>query len=175
MIRTYEVLYIVKPTIVDEEVGEIIDALANVATENGGKVLSKGKWDRRKLAYEINEYKDGVYCLMYVEAEGNMPAVIYREFRINDDILRGIVTVVDTRFVDASKIETPKPTVDDKDSSNIKPGAVILSDAEIDGIKTGEVLISEKRIETVEEPTPVEETATETKSTEEVETKDSEE
>lgn len=171
MIRTYEVLYIVKPTIVDEEVGEIIDALGNIATENGGKVLAKGKWDRRKLAYEINGYKDGAYCLMYVEAEGNMPAVLYREFRINDDILRGIVTVVDTRFVDASKIETPKP-VDDKDSSNIKPGAVTLSEAERDGIKAGELLAAEKKIEkTVEaaEDTVAEDNA------EPVETKDSEE
>ena len=171
MIRTYEVLYIVKPTIVDEEVGEIIDALANVAAENGCKVLAKGKWDRRKLAYEINGYKDGAYCLMYVEAEGNMPAVLYREFRINDDILRGIVTVVDTRFVDASKIETPKP-VDDKDSSNIKPGAVTLSEAERDGIKAGELLAAERKIEkTVEaaEDTIAEDNA------EPVETKDSEE
>ena len=175
MIRTYEVLYIVKPTIVDEEVGELIDALATVAAENGGNVLSKGKWDRRKLAYEINGYKDGVYCLMYVEAEGNMPAVLYREFRINDDILRGIVTVVDTRFVDTTKIETPKPTLDDKDSSNIKPGAVILSEEERDGIKAGEILASEKRIETVENDTPEEAPAAETEATEEVETKNSEE
>ena len=99
-----------------------------------------------------------------------MPAVLYREFRINDDILRGIVTVVDTRFVDASKIETPKP-VDDKDSSNIKPGAVTLSEAERDGIKSGELLAAEKKIETVE--TNIEPAAED--NAEPVETKDSEE
>ena len=108
---------------------------------------------------------------MYVDGEGNMPAVLYREFRINDDILRGIVTVVDTRFVDASKIESPKPT-DDKDYSNIKPGAVILSEEERDGIKAGELLAAEKKIEVVE--TKEEEPVIEEK-TEPVETKDSEE
>ena len=151
MKRTYEVLYIVKPTVVDEEISEIVEALANVAAENGGNVLSKGKWDRRKLAYEINGYGDGVYCLMYVEAEGNIPAVLTREFRISDDILRGIITVVDTRFVDTQKIESPKVQVEEpKDTVAVKPGAVIPTEEEREKIKAGELTVTEKATEAVE-------------------------
>ena len=161
MKRTYEVLYIVKPTIIDEEVGEIIEALANVATENGGNVLSKGKWDRRKLAYDINGYKDGVYCLMYVEGEGNLPAEIYRIFRINDDILRGIVTVVDTRYVKTDKIESPKAVVEDKDakeSSAAKPASVTFTEEELKGMASGEIVAGEKKLDKVEEEPATEET-----------------
>lgn len=159
MKRTYEVLYIVKPTIIDEEVNEIVDALANVATENGANVLSKGKWDRRKLAYEINGYKDGVYCLMYVDAEGNIPAVLTREFRINDDILRGMITVIDTRYVDTTKVESPKPFVQNQENESVvKPSAVVPTEAELEGFKAGELTATEKATEVVEE--------TETKSEE---------
>ena len=152
MIRTYEVLYIVKPTILDDDVTEIVDALASVAEENGAKILSKGKWDRRDLAYEINGYAKGcVYCLMYLEGEGNIPAVITREFRINDDILRGMVTVVDTRFVDTSKIEGPKQNAEKKESAAPKPSAVIGTEEEREGMKAGEIAVTEKGAEVVEE------------------------
>ena len=153
MKRTYEVLYIVKPTIIDEEINGIIEGLGNVAAENGAKVLSAGKWDRRRLAYEINGYKDGVYCLMYLEAEGNIPAVITREFRINDDILRGMITVVDTRFVDVTKIESPKAQFQaaEENKETVKPEAVIPTQDELDQFKSGELTATEKTTEVVEE------------------------
>ena len=155
MKRTYEVLYIVKPTIIDEEVTEIVNALADVATENGGNVLSKGKWDKRKLAYEINGYNDGVYCLMYVEAEGNMPAVLTREFRINDDILRGIITVINTKYVDTSKVERPVYQ-EEKETLAAKPGVVIPTEEEREKIKAGELTVTEKSTAAVEETAPAE-------------------
>lgn len=158
MKRTYEVLYIVKPTVIDDEVTEIVDALAAVAEENGGKVLSKGKWDRRKLAYEINGYNDGVYCLMYVEAEGNIPAVLTREFRINDDILRGIITVVDTRFVATDKIAAQ---ANEKETNNLKPNTVIPTEEERQKMKDGEMTVTEKATETVETAPETEEESSE--------------
>lgn len=150
MKRTYEVLYIVKPTIIDNEVDEIVAALANVATENGATVISSGKWDRRKLAYEINGYKDGVYCLMYLEAEGTIPAVITREFRINDDILRGMITVVDTRYVDVTKVEGPKAHVEERETISVKPEAVIPTETELEQIQSGEASANEKKIEVIQ-------------------------
>ena len=160
-------LFIVKPTIIENEVNDIIDALANVIAENGGNVLAKGIWDTRNLAYEIKGYNKGVYCLMYVEAEGNIPAVITREFRISDDILRGIINVVDTRYVDTTKIEGPKvPVQEPKESANIKPNAVELTDEEREKVKAGEVTVTEKATEAVEE---AESEATETETTESVE------
>ena len=157
MKRTYEVLYIVKPTILNDDIDEIVEALANVAKENGANVLSCGKWDNKELAYSINGYKNGVYCLMYVEGEGNIPAVLYREFRISDDILRGIVTVVDTRYVNTSKIEKPAAVEERKDV--VKPEAVIPSNEELEKLSTGEAAANEKKIEIAEETPATEEVA----------------
>jgi len=139
MKRTYEALYILKPTLLDEEVNEFIDSMVSLATENGAEVLSKGKWDKRRLAYEINHYKEGIYCLMYVIAEGNIPAVLTRAFRISDDVIRGMITVVNTKYVDTSKIERPKALVEETRETVVPaPVAVIPDQAELEQVKTGE-------------------------------------
>ena len=107
MSRTYEALYILNPALTDEEITEFVDMIGGVVEQNGGTVLAKGKWDKRKLAYEINHFKEGTYCLMYFDAEGTVPAMVNRAFRINDDVIRGMITLVDKQDVDTTCIKCP--------------------------------------------------------------------
>ena len=54
----------------------------------GGKVEKAEKWDRRKLAYEINGHKEGNYVVMLFEAEPSLPHELDRQMRISDDVIR---------------------------------------------------------------------------------------
>ncbi|MFZ3373382.1 MAG: 30S ribosomal protein S6, partial [Desulfitobacteriaceae bacterium] len=67
--RAYEVLYIIRPDLDDETLTTNVDKFAEVVSNNGGAELSVDKWGKRRLAYEINDFKDGTYILMNFNGE----------------------------------------------------------------------------------------------------------
>lgn len=86
--RKYEAFYIVKPDLSDPEVQKIADRYKGVVEQNGGNVESASKWDKRKLAYEINGFKEGNYVLMHFDSPANTPAELSRLLGISDDVIR---------------------------------------------------------------------------------------
>jgi small subunit ribosomal protein S6 len=86
--RKYEAFYIVKPEITDADVQKIADRFKGVVEEKGGSVENAAKWDKRKLAYELNGYKEGNYILMHFEAPAALPKELNRLMQISDDIIR---------------------------------------------------------------------------------------
>lgn len=84
----YESMYIVKPDLTDADVKKIADRFKTLVEEKGGSVESAEKWDKRKLAYEINGFKEGNYVLMNFECDSTVPAELSRLMGINDDIIR---------------------------------------------------------------------------------------
>lgn len=88
MNRKYEAFYIVKPDLDDAGVQKIADRFKSVVTDKGGSVESAGKWEKRKLAYEIEGHKEGNYVLMNFEADGQVPQELSRLMRISDDVIR---------------------------------------------------------------------------------------
>lgn len=86
--RKYEAFYIVIPALSDSEVQAIADRFKGVVETQGGTVESAAKWDKRKLAYEINGHKEGNYVLMNFESEAKVPAELNRQMRNSDDIVR---------------------------------------------------------------------------------------
>jgi small subunit ribosomal protein S6 len=86
--RKYEAFYIVKPELTDAEVQKIADRFKGVVEQNGGSVESAGKWDKRKLAYELNGFKEGTYILMHFEAPAAAPAELKRLLGISEDVIR---------------------------------------------------------------------------------------
>ena len=86
--RKYEALYIVKPDIDDAAVQKIAERFKSVVEDQGGSVERAEKWEKRKLAYEIDKFKEGNYIIMNFEAGANTPAELNRLMRISDDIIR---------------------------------------------------------------------------------------
>lgn len=88
MSKSYEAFYIVNPSLADSEVQAIADRFKGIVEEQGGTVDKAAKWDKRKLAYEINGHKEGNYVLMTFEAGPKVPAELDRRMRISDDVIR---------------------------------------------------------------------------------------
>lgn len=86
--RKYEALYIVSGALNDSEVKAIADRFKNTVETQGGQVDKAEKWEKRKLAYEINGHKDGNYIIMHFDAESKVPAELSRQMRISDDVIR---------------------------------------------------------------------------------------
>lgn len=84
----YEAFYIVPAAMSDDEVQKVADHFKDVVEKNGGTVESAAKWEKRKLAYEIEDHREGNYVLMNFDAPGEVPAELNRLMLISDDIIR---------------------------------------------------------------------------------------
>lgn len=86
--KHYEVLFIVKPTLQDDEVKIKVDFVKEVITKNGGEIAAVVEMGTRKLAYKIDKYERGVYFVIYFTAPTKLIAELVRNLRINEDIIR---------------------------------------------------------------------------------------
>ena len=95
--RNYEVLFIVKPTLTDDEVKTKVDFVKEIITKNGGNIASVIEMGARKLAYKIDKYERGVYFVIYFTAEPNLIAELVRNLRITEDIIRFLTVKYETK------------------------------------------------------------------------------
>lgn len=105
--KSYEAFYIVRPDLTDSEVQKIADKFKVIVTDNGGTVASAGKWDKRKLAYEIAGLKEGNYILMNFTAAPTVPAELNRLMRISDDVIRHMI-LADEKASALTEVPTTK-------------------------------------------------------------------
>ena len=92
----YEILYIIRPDLNDDVKKELVERFDSIIKDNGSEIVESKDWAKRRLAYEINDYKEGIYHLINVEASD---AKAIDEFdrlaRINRDILRHMIIKVE--------------------------------------------------------------------------------
>ena len=66
MNRTYELMFIVRPDMTDEDLDKLISMLQSVVPASGGSVKTVEKMGKRRLAYTVRRFHDGIYLLMAV-------------------------------------------------------------------------------------------------------------
>ena len=87
----YEIMYIVRPNIEDEAQKALVERFNNVLTEQGAEITNVKEWGKRRLAYEINDFRDGQYMLVNVSAKPEAVQEFDRLAKISEDIIRHIV------------------------------------------------------------------------------------
>lgn len=91
--RHYEAMYIVDADLAEDQLTPVIEKYQKVVTDMGGVVGETGRWEqgRRKLLYEIEGRREGMYILMNFEANADVPLELDRIFRISDDCFRHMI------------------------------------------------------------------------------------
>lgn len=88
--RKYEIMYIVE-TANEELIETIVTKFDKLLVDNGATIEKTDRWGKRRLAYEINDLKDGYYVLITFEAEAAVITELDRVMRITDGILRHMI------------------------------------------------------------------------------------
>ena len=86
--RKYELMSVFKPNLDTEEVEKIIEKINSVITDFGGSVESVDKAGRKKLAYDIQNFRDGYFATTILSLPADKVAEFKRQLRLNDNILR---------------------------------------------------------------------------------------
>ncbi len=86
--KNYELMTIFKPNLDAEEVDKLIEKIDSIIVDFGGKVESTDKVGRKKLAYEIQNFRDGFFATTILALPADKVAEFKRQLRLNDNILR---------------------------------------------------------------------------------------
>ena len=100
MIRTYETVFITLPTLTDDEEKVVVDALTAVVTEGGGVFAANDRMGRRRLAYPIKKFEDGVYTRFLYDSDSGVPKELDRRLRISDKVIRHMTVSMELDWAD---------------------------------------------------------------------------
>lgn len=89
--RNYEVMYIVRPDIEQEQLDSEVAKYQGVIENGGGQITHHEVLGKRRLAYEIQKYREGVYVLVNFEAPTQVVQELERMMKISDDVIRYLV------------------------------------------------------------------------------------
>ena len=105
MQRLYEVMFIVRPDVEDEEADKLIEGLSNTVKTGGGVVKSAEKMGRRKLAYQVRKFNDGNFILFTIEATGAVVLELERRLRVTEQVIKFITVRIDEEEKRLAKVK----------------------------------------------------------------------
>ena len=95
MDRFYEVMFIVRPDVLEEDLDKLVENFSGTVTAGGGAIRSVEKLGRRKLAYTVRKFNDGNYVLLTIDADGPLVAELERRLRVSEPVIKYITVRMD--------------------------------------------------------------------------------
>ncbi len=89
--RKYEIMYIIRPTVLEDDRKLLIEELHKIFTDTGAEILDVNEWGMRDLAYEIQKHRKGYYVVLTVNTEEEARAEFDRVVKIKEDIIRHLI------------------------------------------------------------------------------------
>ena len=108
--RQYELVYILPPETTEQQAGELHEQIAATVTRMNGQIEKTDNWGRRKLAYEIGHFKEGVYVLEVINGTGELMKELDRRLKVIDQVLRHMVVRVDEEKSVVERTRTKRQT-----------------------------------------------------------------
>jgi small subunit ribosomal protein S6 len=101
--RNYEMMFIVRPDVADDDVQKLITQMEGVVAGAGGKVDKVEKMGRRRLAYRVHKQREGFYVLFYVQGSGDTVREFERRLKVTDTVIKHLTICTDDILQRAAK------------------------------------------------------------------------
>jgi small subunit ribosomal protein S6 len=98
-------MFIVRPDMTDEDLDKLISTLQSVVPTSGGNVVKVEKMGKRRLAYTVRRFHDGIYVLMIVEGGGAVIHELERRLRVTEPVIKFLTVRVDEEQKRLAKIK----------------------------------------------------------------------
>ncbi len=90
--RRYELMLVLRPDVADDRAQAVIDRTTRGIVAAGGSIVKVAPWGRRRLAYQIDRYREGSYHIILFEAPSDAIVEMERTLQITEEVLRHLVT-----------------------------------------------------------------------------------
>src|ERR1035437_9644374 len=105
MQRTYEVMFIVRPDMTEEDHDKLVGTLEGHVATAGGTVKNVERMGKRRLAYVVRKFQDGIYVLLTLEGDGAMVKELERRLRVTEPVIKFITVRVDEEQKRMAKVK----------------------------------------------------------------------
>src|SRR5256714_14307080 len=105
MNRTYELMFIVRPDMTEEDQDKLIPTLETAVTSSGGQVKTMEKMGKRRLAYAVRRFHDGMYMLLTFEGSGGLVHELERRLRVSEPVIKFLSVRIDEEQKRLNKIK----------------------------------------------------------------------
>lgn len=119
MNRSYEVMFIVRPDMVEEDLNKLISTLDSSVSSAGGTAKTE-VWGKRRLAYKVAKFNDGIFVLMMIEGPGALVHEVERRLRVTEQVIKFISVRTDEEL---KRLDKVKKLRDAKKKTSAMPAA----------------------------------------------------
>jgi small subunit ribosomal protein S6 len=104
--QLYESIFIVRPSLSDEDTSKLIDKLKGVI-EKSATVLKFENWGKKKLAYEVKRERKGTFVYLNFQSKGDLISELERSYRLEDSVIKFLTVRMEQPTAPASISEVP--------------------------------------------------------------------
>ena len=126
MNRTYELMFIVRPDMTEEDQDKLISTLETAVTSSGGLVKSVEKMGKRRLAYIVRRFHDGLFILLTFEGSGGLVHELERRLRVTEPVIKFLSVRIDE---EQKRLDKSKATKDSRRKASATPAPVAAETA----------------------------------------------
>ena len=105
MNRTYELMFIVRPDMADEDLDKLVSHLETTVTSAAGTVKSVDRMGKRRLACVVRKFREGIYVLMTIEGAGTVIHELERRLRVTEQVIKFLTVRIDEEQKRLDKIK----------------------------------------------------------------------
>jgi small subunit ribosomal protein S6 len=120
MNRTYELMFIVRPDMADEDLEKLISTLESTVTSAAGSIKSIDRMGKRRLAYVVRKFREGLYILMTIEGAGTVVHELERRLRVTEPVIKFLTVRIDE---EQKRLDKIKKLRDAKKKVSAQPAA----------------------------------------------------
>jgi small subunit ribosomal protein S6 len=124
MNRTYELMFIVRPDMTDEDLDKLVSTLQSVVPASGGTVQRVDKMGKRRLAYTVRRFHEGIYILMVIEGGGAVIHELERRLRVSEPVIKFLTVRTDE---EQKRLDKIKQLRDSKKKVSAQPAAPVAA------------------------------------------------
>jgi small subunit ribosomal protein S6 len=102
-VRQYETGFVLSPTLSEEETTQFVQQMAEVIGQKKGRMVKQDIWGKRRLAFPIKRFQEGVYVFFTYEGGGDISTELERRFKQTDSVIRFMTVLRDPRDLTGRK------------------------------------------------------------------------
>lgn len=92
---SYELMYIVRPTVDEDTLARVNERVDKFITNAGGTIVKREEWGKRRLAFPIAKFTEGIYSVLQITLAPTAVRELERNLQLTEEVLRYLVTRVD--------------------------------------------------------------------------------
>jgi small subunit ribosomal protein S6 len=101
--RKYEIMFVIRPDLPEDEVEKVVTQFEGVLTGAGGKMEKIERMGKRRMAYRVQRHREGIYVLFVCEGTGDTVKEVERRFKVTDSVIRYLTVRTDEELKRAEK------------------------------------------------------------------------